>query len=274
MPELPEAETIVRGLRQTVPGRAVVRVEVLHADVLRERPDSFRSRIEGRTVEGVDRRGKNVVVRLSEGLRLMVNLGMTGRLLPVATGAEAPQASHPAVILHFEDGGALVYDDTRRFGSAEALGPAEWEARDRALGIEPLSGDFTLRHLEGLLEASRSPVRSWLLDQRRVVGIGNIYAAEALFRAGIHPRRPARSLGTDEVRELHRGIREVLEEAVEARGTTLRDYRTAEGDRGGFAGALAVYGREGEPCPCCGTPVERDVFSNRSAFFCPGCQPA
>lgn len=275
MPELPEAETIARGLRMVLPGRAIERVEVLHADVLRVPPAAFRRCVRGRAIAGVGRRGKNVVLGLEGGGVLLVNLGMTGRLLPLLPGGPAPAfpPTHPALRFRLRGGGTLVFDDVRRFGTVECLQEEEWHRRSRALGPEPLSADFTAGRLATDLARSRSPVRSWLLDQRRVAGVGNIYANEALWRARVHPRRPASDLDAADVRRLHRALRRVLARAVEARGTTLRDYRTAEGDAGGFAPALSVYGREGQPCPRCGTPVERIVFGNRSAFLCPRCQP-
>lgn len=276
MPELPEAETIVRGLRPAVGDRMVRQAEVVHADVLRVPPGAFRACVEGRTVETVARRGKNVVLDLDRDGRIVVNLGMTGRLLPVAPGEGATHrdSTHPAVVFHFEDGGALIYDDVRRFGAVECLDAEAWGERDRALGLEPLSEDFTVDALHDLLGRSRSPARSWLLDQRRVAGVGNIYAAEALFLAGVHPRRPANSLSREEAGRLRDGIRTVLAGAVRAGGTTIRDYRNAEGGTGEFVRQLAVYGREEEPCPRCDTAIVREVFGNRSAFLCPSCQPA
>ncbi|MGD2069068.1 MAG: zinc finger domain-containing protein, partial [Gemmatimonadota bacterium] len=168
----------------------------------------------------------------------------------------------------------LVFDDTRRFGTVECMDPAGWEAFDGRLGVEPLSPRFTARRLQELLSRSRSPLRSWLLDQGRVAGVGNIYAVESLWRARLHPRRPARSLDLSEARRLHRALRHILRNAVEAGGTTIRDYRDAGGRRGSFVRRLAVYGREGEACLRCRTSVERLVFGNRSAFLCPRCQPA
>lgn len=274
MPELPEAETIVRGLRPRIVGRTVAGVDVVHADVLRVTPEAFRPCVAGAGIDAVGRRGKNVVLELSGDRVLVVNLGMTGRLLPVAPGAAPPPGTdHPAVVLHFEDGGRLVFDDTRRFGAVECMGLDEWASRSAALGPEPLDGDFDLARFREALATSRSPIRSWLLDQRKLAGVGNIYANEALHRACVHPRRPARTLSPDEAAALHAAVRHVLARAVQSRGTTLRDYRDADGEAGDFASRLAVYGREGKPCPRCNTAVERVVFGNRSAFLCPRCQP-
>ena len=274
MPELPEAETIVRGLRRVVVGKRIRLADVIRPDILRQPAKTFGALARGRVVEAVDRRGKNVVLRLDGGFVLAVNLGMTGRLLPfphLPRGAVAP--THPAVRLRFEDGSVLVFDDQRRFGTVEILDEVAWRARDGRMGPEPLERGFTAERLARDLKASRSPVRSWLLDQRRIAGVGNIYAVEALHRAGIHPGRPAKSVTTEEATSLHAAIRTVLRAAIRKGGTTIRDYRNAEGGEGAYAARLLVYGREGEACPGCGTAVERLVISNRSAYFCPRCQP-
>jgi formamidopyrimidine-DNA glycosylase len=275
VPELPEAETIVRGLRRAIVGQRVARVEVVHADVLRVAPRRLRAEAVGRTIEGVARRGKNVLALLDGHRVLAVNLGMTGRLLPFSAaprGAERP--THPAVRLRFEGGGVLVFDDQRRFGTFEVLDAEAWAQRDARMGPEPLEPGFTAARLARDLRASRSPVRSWLLDQRRIAGVGNIYALEALHGAGIHPLRPADRITEVEAAWLYAAIREVLRAAIRRGGTTIRDYRNAEGGEGAYAAHLRVYGREGAPCLSCGDPVERVVLSNRSAYFCPTCQPA
>ena len=276
MPELPEAETIARGLRRYVVGKVIEQAQVVHADVLTVPPAAFRACVRRRRIESVERRGKQVVIRLDGARVLLVKLGMTGRLLPILPEGPPPPfaPTHPAVRFRLQGGGTLVYDDIRRFGSLECLAEAEWLAWSRTLGPEPLSDEFSSARLTRDLSRSAAPVRSWLLDQRRVAGVGNIYANEALWRARIHPARPARELSSAEARRLHRALKEVLEHAVGARGTTLRDYRTAEGEMGSFSFSLAVYGREGSPCSRCRTPVQRIVFGNRSAFLCPHCQPA
>lgn len=273
MPELPEAETIVRGLRPRLTERRVSDVEILHADVLRGEEEAFVTGVRGRRIEEVGRRGKNVVLLLSGDRRLVINLGMTGRLL-VADRTDTPESTHPAVRFLLDDACHLVFDDVRRFGALEWLDPPAWRERDRALGVEPLSGRFTAKGLRAMLERSRSPLRSWLLDQRRLAGVGNIYAVEALWGARLHPRLPARSVDEAGARRLHRALRSVLRRAIEAGGTTIRDYRSADGARGEFVVELEAYGRAGEPCRRCGTEIERLVFSNRSAFLCPRCQPA
>jgi len=274
MPELPEAETIVRGLRATVIGEQIVRVEVPKPDILRESRRTFSPKVRGRTISAVDRRAKNVLIRLDGDLTIAVNLGMTGRLLPFPappTGEKRPD--HPAVRFRFASGGILVFDDTRRFGTVECLTASEWAVRSERFGPEPLSDEYRAEDLHRALLTSRAPVRSWLLDQRRIAGVGNIYAAEALFLSGIHPCRPAKSVDADEASALHAAIRMVLSDAIAAGGTTIRDYRNADGEEGRYARRLFVYGREGGKCLECDTAVERIVLSNRSAFLCPACQP-
>ncbi len=272
MPELPEAETLVRGLRPALVGRSIVQARVHKPDILRVRPRRFRDRVRGRRIEAVGRRAKNVVLLLDDGV-IVINLGMTGWLAPLGLGPhDPPRPTHPAVTFRL-DTGRLVFDDVRRFGCVEALDPGEWAERDATFGPEPLTDAFTPDDLFERLHRSRSPVRSWLLDQRKVAGVGNIYACEACFRAGIHPARRGVTVTRDEATALHAGIRGVLGAAVEAGGTTIRDYRNADGASGEFVHRLDVYGREEQPCHRCDDAVERIVFGNRSAFFCPSCQP-
>ncbi len=273
MPELPEVETIVRQLAQHLPGCRVEKIAVLRADLLREAPDAFRKGIEGRKLRSVSRRGKNILLSLSDDSRLLVNLGMTGRLLLRGDASSGPAPAHLALEFFLTPAGSLLYVDVRRFGHLIRYSEESWERETTRLGPEPLERALTTRRFHAALQLSRSPIRSWLLDQTKVAGIGNIYAAESLFRAGIHPSRPARTLDPEESRALLRGIRRVLRDAIKARGTTLRDYRTASGEQGGFGPALKVYGREGDACPSCKALIQRVVFANRSAFFCPHCQP-
>ena len=205
-------------------------------------------------------------------VRLVVNLGMTGRLLVQEPGAGEPP-THPAVRFELENGGTLWYHDPRRFGTLEVMGQRRWREWEGAMGPEPLSSRYSAARLHEHLQRSRSPIRSWLLDQRRIAGVGNLYASEALFTARVHPARPANTLSVQEAASLHRALRSALRRAIQHRGTTLRDYRDPLGGEGGNAPLLRAYGREGLPCRRCRTPLERLVLSNRSAFFCPRCQP-
>jgi formamidopyrimidine-DNA glycosylase len=279
LPELPEAETIVRGLRSPLRGRFIARVEVLHSDLLEgATPGAFRGQLEERAFGRIQRRGKNLVLavveRESGESLLVVNLGMSGRLLHRVRESAAPPSTHPGVRFHLDGGGELVYHDPRRFGRLRVLDPAAYRTWSDTLGPEPLGPEFTPERLRAAVGRSAAPLRSWLLDQKKVAGIGNIYANEALFLAGLHPEIRGRDAPPSRVDVLHSAIRTVLSEAVQARGTTLRDYRTAEGWEGSYARSLRVYGREGLPCPTCKATVKRAVFGGRSAFFCPACQRA
>ncbi len=271
MPELPEVETIVRQLAPALPGRRIRGVEVLQADLLQSSIPDFVRALEGARIRSVGRRGKNLVLMLSDVRFLVVNLGMTGRVL-LHEGTPDRPVPHLGVSFFLEPHGTLSYADSRRFGRLVLLSAEGWEAESKRLGPEPFDPTLDREAFLGRLAVSRAPIRSWLLDQTRIAGVGNIYAAEALFRAKIHPHRQARSLTPQEAAALLGSLRAVLREAIESGGTTLRDYRTAEGGRGRFAPSLRVYGREGEPCPRCKTPIERLVFAGRAAFLCPMCQ--
>jgi formamidopyrimidine-DNA glycosylase len=273
VPELPEAETIVRDLAARVPGATIVRVAVTHEDVLHRgiTPAVLSRRLRGRGITGVARRGKNVILELDGGWRLVINLGMTGRVVT----SDAPRAGelrHIAVALHLADGRAILYDDARRFGDIDLRDESGWAERTAQLGVEPLSEEFTAERLHALTRTSVTPIRNWLLDQRRVAGVGNIYAIEALFRAGIRPTRRARTLSRRQTAALRDTLRAVLQESIDARGTTISDYRDASGERGGFDQRLRVYDREGLPCVNCDARIKRVVLSSRSAFYCPACQ--
>lgn len=271
MPELPEVETIARDLDPRLAGHRFTRVEITHDDVIAGDPRRFVRAVVGPHVVAVGRRGKNVVVRLEDDARLVVNLGMTGRLV-TSDAPRAGELGHVAVAFGMEDDRSLLYDDTRRFGLLQHYGPDAWRERDAELGLEPLSDDFTTDALWALTKATRTPVRNFLLDQYRVAGVGNIYALEACFRAGIRPTRRGHRITRNEAARLRDGLRDVLHTAIEHRGTTFSDYRDGSGEAGGFEPLLKVYGREGEPCTVCGTPIKRKVLTNRSAFYCPSCQ--
>lgn len=269
MPELPEVETIVRDLDRMVRGATIEGVEVLRPDLLRGDPAAFVRGLRGRRLETVTRRAKNIVIGLGAD-RLVVNLGMTGNLLALPAGTPIP----PYVGVRFDLGGGrvMVYRDVRRFGRLEVLSEEEWAVRDAALGVEPLSEEFTGMLLHRLTRGSRVAIKVWLMDQKRVVGVGNIYASEALWRARIDPRRRAESLTRPRAGRLVDGIRAVLSEAIEFRGTTLLDYRDVSGEEGSFADRLKVYDRAGSACLECGTVIRRIVQGGRSTFFCPNCQ--
>ena len=273
MPELPEAETIVRDLQRKVTGRTITGTKVMHSDILGTQltPPRLSRVLKGKSIQRVERRAKKVVLRLTDELVLVISLGMTGRV--VASKAErARDLRHVAVRFDLDDGSALLYDDARRFGSIEVYTTERWQQRQTSLGVEPLSDDFTAERLVAMTRTSISPIRNWLLDQTRVSGVGNIYAAEALYRAGVRPTRRANTITRTEAARLRDALREVLIASIEARGTSISDYRDVDGVEGGFAARLYVYDRAGLPCLKCTTPIKRVVFTNRSAFYCPQCQ--
>ena len=274
MPELPEVETIARGLARRYPGKTMAGVRVKHADVLVQplTPASLSRRVRDRRVERIGRFGKNVLIELEGELRLLANMGMTGRLV----AADAPAAAdfrHVAVAFTFRDAPDMLFDDMRRFGRIELHVAKSWVARAAEIGPDPFDARLDGGALHALTRKSITPIRNWLLDQRRIAGVGNIYASEALHRAGIHPARRARTLTRLEAGALLDELRFVLQAAIDARGTTMSDYRDAEGEAGDYWDQRLAYAREDEPCTRCGTPIRRVVISNRSAFFCPSCQP-
>ena len=273
MPELPEAETIVRALKERLPGARVTGVSVKHTDILAPGLTTQRlSRmLRGRRFADVTRRGKNVVLEFEGDVRLIINLGMTGRVV-TSEAARAGELRHVAVRFQLDDGRTLLYDDARRFGCLDLRDTAGWAERTAQLGVEPLGDEFTAERLHALTRTSIMPIRNFLLDQKKVAGVGNIYASEALFRAGVRPTRRARTLTRRETAALRDHLRDVLNESIAARGTTISDYRDAFGESGGFDRWLRVYDRAGEPCLACGTRVKRIVLTNRSAFYCPTCQ--
>ena len=274
MPELPETETIARDLDRAIRGRRITSVVVRRGDVLRGvSPRELEERTVGAVIEACWRRAKNVVVDLSTSDRIVVQPRFTGALL--LTSGPLPEREAAYSTLHFslDDGRDLHYRDIRRLGTVALLSRGEFERMDAALGIEPLDRTFTEEHLSGVLGSSRQAVKKVLMDQRLVVGIGNIYANEACWRAGVDPSRTARSLTDDEAARLHSGIVSVLTESIAARGTSFRDYVDASGGKGGFEQALAVYGRGGEPCRRCGARlVETHAIDGRTTVLCVRCQ--
>jgi formamidopyrimidine-DNA glycosylase len=272
VPELPEVETIRRSLLPKLVGHTVTGVEILWPRAVRfPAPEAFAAAIRGRRVEDLERRGKHLIVRLSGGRLLVVHLRMTGRLL---YRDEADEVSpYTTVLFHLDSGKALQVMDVRKFGVLHLICPEEWDRVQslRGLGVEPLSERFTPEHL-AVLAGGKGTIKGRLLDQTRMAGLGNIYADEALHRAGIFPGRPAGSLSRAEVGRLHAAIREVLAEGIAHRGTSVRDYVDGDGRAGAFQERLRVYRRTGRPCLRCGTPIQRTVIAGRGTFYCPRCQ--
>lgn len=272
MPELPEIETIRRGLVPLLTGRTVTGV------VVRERrlrvPVAARAllRLRGARVTGIRRRSKYLLLETDAGCTLLLHLGMTGQLW--VSDAGRVRRPHEHVVFRLDDGRELRFADTRRFGFIDLVPDARLarHPRLRGLGLEPLEEAFTGAWLHQVTRGRKKPVKNFLMDTRSVAGIGNIYACEALFRAGISPRRPVRRIGPEGWDRIAGAVRAVLTEAIRAGGTTLRDFLNAEGDVGYFAVALRVYDRNGEPCGRCHGPIRRIVQAGRSTFYCPRCQ--
>ncbi|MCL5264232.1 MAG: bifunctional DNA-formamidopyrimidine glycosylase/DNA-(apurinic or apyrimidinic site) lyase [Chloroflexi bacterium] len=272
MPELPEVQTIVHDLGAKLNGRRFVDVDVYWQPTIAEpEAEAFRRQMIGEEITGLWRRAKFVVMGLSGGNRLVIHLRMTGRLLWM--DAEAPADKHTRVVLHLDNGKELRLVDTRKFARIRLLTPAGFEALSASLGIEPLGKEFTKEKLREIVRARGQKIKALLLDQRYIVGLGNIYADEALFVARIHPLRPANSLTAEETERLYSAIQRVLEAGIEDRGTTIDTYLDAMGRPGRHQSNLNVYHRTGEPCLRCGTPIERITIGGRSTHFCPQCQP-
>jgi formamidopyrimidine-DNA glycosylase len=274
MPELPETETIARDLDREVRGRTIVDVEFTRPDVLREAtPAEFAARARGARIDAAWRRAKLVVLDLATADRLVVQPRFTGALLIDRGALPDGERRFSTLALLLDDGTRLHYRDIRRLGTVTLMDAERWGAYSGALGAEPLDPAFTAEHLSALLRGSRQAVKKVLMDQRRVVGVGNIYANESLWRARIDPSRAARSLTAGEAARLHAAVVGVLAESVEARGTSFRDYVDATGARGSFVDRLAAYGRGGEPCPACQARlVETHAVDGRSTVFCARCQ--
>ena len=274
MPELPETETIARDLDRAIAGSRITGVRVTRGDVLREvDPRQLRRRVVGRIIDHAWRRAKLIVLDLSSGDRVVVQPRFTGALL-IDDGALAEnERRYSTVEFVLENDRSLHYRDIRRLGTVSVMDEQRFASYSGALGDEPLDSGFTVERLTAILRASRQAVKRVLMDQRRLVGVGNIYANEVLWRAGIDPSRPAATLSPAEVARVHTELREVLTNAVAARGTSFRDYRDASGERGSFANQLQAYGREGERCQRCGRLlVATHAIDGRSTVFCWQCQ--
>jgi formamidopyrimidine-DNA glycosylase len=273
MPELPEVETIRRQLAPAIAGRTIESVRVLDERWTRPVPPREVERgLEGRRVEAVERRGKYLVLRLEGGGALAMHLRMTGNLL-LDPDPEAGEPRHVRAEIRLEGGGRLLFTDVRRFGHAVVLGDGELEAYFAArLGVEPLSDELTAERIASLAAGRRVPVKSFLLNQLGIAGIGNIYADEALFRAELHPLSPAGSVKPIDCERLRLGIVEALAAGLRTGGASVDDYLDARGERGAMQDEFLVHTREGKPCVRCGVEIRRIVVAGRSTYFCPGCQ--
>lgn len=274
MPELPEVETVRRSMSGRVIGSTIESVTFREfpgvvGDLL---PEQFTGFVTGETFERIDRRGKHLWLAFQEGNGLFVHLMMTGQLLLLRPETERVRFEH--LRLGLSNGWELAYADQRKFGRVLRFTDEEWATKESHIGPEPLDPSFSSDYLVSSTRNRTTPIKAFLLDQRRIAGVGNIYADEALFRARIHPGRMTGSLDEAEIERLHEAIRTVLQEGIDRRGTTLSDYMDADGARGTNAANLRVYGKGGHGvCEACGTPLERVVLAGRGTHFCPVCQP-
>jgi formamidopyrimidine-DNA glycosylase len=273
VPELPEVETIRAQLAPLLEGRRFERVSILDPRLTRPHdPREVVVELEGEDVAALERRGKYLVVRFETDRALLIHLRMTGSLHHAPAGSLEADPYRRAVVT-LDNGSDVAYRDVRRFGTWLLLEPGELEPYLAVKnGPEPLGRGFTTRFLHERLSSRKAPIKAALLDQRTVAGLGNIYVDEALWQAGLHPHRPGGSLADDELRAVHRGIRQALKRGIARQGATLRDYRTPDGGSGSMQHEFRVYGREGEPCPRCGTPIEKTRAGGRGTWYCPSCQ--
>jgi formamidopyrimidine-DNA glycosylase len=273
MPELPEVETVRAALAPVMTGRKLEAVEIHDTRLVRPyEPRAVADELEGERVAAVERRGKYLIFRFESGRSLLIHLRMTGSLRHVANGSSADDPYRRAVV-KLDDGSDVTYRDVRRFGTWLLLEPGELQPYlATRLGDEPFSADFTPSRFAARLATRRAPIKAALLDQRTLAGMGNIYVDEALWRARIHPFTPAGELTPQEVRRLRTAVRRALEAGIARQGATLRDYTKPDGGRGRMQEEFKVYGRGGEPCDRCGTPIEKTRVAGRGTWYCPHCQ--
>ena len=290
MPELPEVETVRLGLQPVLEGHVIIDARIRRRDLRVPFPPHFAERLKGRRVVGLTRRAKYILAALDSGETLVIHLGMSGRLRVYAHGKRqrlgdyvynpapdgAGEGKHDHVVFETDAPARIVFNDHRRFGlmALVATEKLEDDKLFRGIGIEPLAPAFNARYLAKALEGKKTPIKSALLDQRVIAGLGNIYVCEALFLAGISPKRWAGAVRRDEAKALTGAIKRVLRDAIAEGGSTLRDHAQATGDPGNFQHRFRVYGREGKPClgRGCGGMVKRIVQAGRSTFYCPSCQ--
>jgi formamidopyrimidine-DNA glycosylase len=273
VPELPEVESVRRRLAPFVEGRRLEQVAISDTRLTRPSdPREVAGELEGERVETLDRRGKYLIVRFESGRALLIHLRMTGSLRHGGAGT-LPDDPYRRAVVKLDDGSDVAYRDVRRFGTWLLLEPGELDPYlDARVGPEPLLDGYRAGDLAARLAGRKAPIKAAILDQRTVAGVGNIYADEALWRARIHPLTPAAALGPDEVRALHRAIRAALRQGVARQGSTLRDYALPDGGSGSMQDAFKVYGRGGEPCERCGTPIDKTRVAGRGTWYCPTCQ--
>ena len=282
MPELPEVETVRRGLAPAMEGQIIAQARVNRPDLRWPFPEHMSERLTGKRVLRLRRRSKYILGDLESGETLLIHLGMSGRMLISGDPLGQFVHKHPApekhdhVVFDMDNGARITFNDPRRFGAMDLFETEKAETHPllASIGPEPLGNSFDESYLVAALANRNTPMKSALLDQKTVAGLGNIYVCEALFRSKIHPTRPARRVAKNRISRLVPVIRDVLSDAIEAGGSSLRDFRQADGELGYFQHSFDVYGREGDPCrtPGCTSTVRRIVQSGRSTFYCPTCQ--
>jgi formamidopyrimidine-DNA glycosylase len=273
MPELPEVETVRRGLVPVLEGQRLARVEQRRPDLRFPLPERMAERLTGRRVVRLDRRAKYLLLHLDDGMVLLIHLGMSGRMM-VSRGPQAQVNAHDHVVFETEAGSVVTFNDARRFGMMDLVRTDKLEQHKliKGIGPEPLGNAFSGPILAAALKGKKTSIKAAILDQKVVAGVGNIYASEALFRAGISPKRLAYTVQGDRAEKLAQAIKTVLNEAVAAGGSSLRDYVQADGELGYFQHRWRVYEKEGKPCPNGQGTVRRITQGGRSTFYCPKCQ--
>jgi len=288
MPELPEVETVKRGLEPVLKGRRITRVETRRDGLRFPFPKGFARQLKDASFVQLTRRAKYIVAELDNGLSLLVHLGMTGRFTVLSpkgasnlgefyfetAATKDADGPHDHVVFHFEEGLRVVYSDPRRFGMMDLVKTDQRHQHKllKGIGVEPLGNELSGTYLAAKFKNKAAPLKAALLDQRIIAGLGNIYVCEAMYRARLSPKRKAGSVKLEKLEEMVRHIRDILNEAILAGGSTLQDFQGTNGARGEYQQRFQVYDREGEPCPSCARPIKRIVQSGRSSFYCSHCQ--
>ena len=273
MPELPEVETVRRGLTKLVEGSTIKSVDVLYPKMVNLPPKDFENALKGKKIDRIDRRGKYLLIRLSDHLTIVSHLRMEGKYDVEPDGA--PLDKHTHVVFHLTDGRELRYNDTRKFGRMNLVdtGTEMSVAGLKTIGPEPTEQALTLDYITAILKKSRKVIKPFLLDQSNIAGLGNIYADEVLWLSKINPKQPVNSLKPAQIKRLRKNIITEIQMAIDGHGTTVHSYSTAYGEAGNFQNHLNVYGRQGEPCPRCGTKIVKIKLAQRGTHYCPKCQP-
>lgn len=273
MPELPEVETVRRGLTKLVEGSTIKSVDVLYPKMVNLPPKDFENALKGKKIDRIDRRGKYLLIRLSDHLTIVSHLRMEGKYDVEPDGA--PLDKHTHVVFHLTDGRELRYNDTRKFGRMNLVdtGTEMSVAGLKTIGPEPTEQALMLDYITAIFKKSRKVIKPFLLDQSNIAGLGNIYADEVLWLSKINPKQPVNSLKPAQIKRLRKNIITEIQMAIDGHGTTVHSYSTAYGEAGNFQNHLNVYGRQGEPCPRCGTKIVKIKLAQRGTHYCPKCQP-